>query len=216
MPDFATDNVPLAPPPPMSAVAVPATVIMETAEPVSPPPPPVVRVGVPDKTSPIDSDDADALATPPDVLNTGDNEPAERAPARLERPVIYKPEMMESPDAIARAPRVKAEFVWADGARDKVSLVGAWNDWIPIKMFMEGGSGMWSVVTEVPAGTYEYRFLVDDEWRYSSRHPTVGEPPHLNNVRFFQGPTQDVVEQRRVVEEAQNYAAKKRGCCSIS
>lgn len=36
-------------------------------------------------------------------------------------------------------PLIKAEFVWADGADKEVMLVGAWNDWTPVKMYREGG-----------------------------------------------------------------------------
>jgi len=79
---------------------------------------------------------------------------------------------------------------------------------------------MWSVVTVVPAGTYEYRFLVDGEWRFSSRHPTVGEAPDLNNIRVFQAAPPSI-QQRKAVEEAHAAAhapETKEGCacCVIS
>lgn len=85
-----------------------------------------------------------------------------------------------------RKPRldgVKTEFVYADGAKDDVQLSGDWNDWKAIQMFHEGG-GMWSVVTPVPPGPHEFKFIVDGEWKHSSRHPTIGiDDTSLNNVR---------------------------------
>eukprot|EP00168_Porphyra_purpurea_P004604 TRINITY_DN155_c0_g1_i5.p3 TRINITY_DN155_c0_g1~~TRINITY_DN155_c0_g1_i5.p3 ORF type:complete len:197 (-),score=71.17 TRINITY_DN155_c0_g1_i5:148-738(-) len=82
---------------------------------------------------------------------------------------------------------VKTEFVWADGAEHDVKLSGAWNGWMPVQMYHEGG-GMWSVVTPVPAGTHEFKFVVDGEWKHSTRHPTVGDDEEtMNNVRVIRG-----------------------------
>lgn len=79
---------------------------------------------------------------------------------------------------------VKTEFVFADGAKDDVQLSGDWNDWKAIQMFHEGG-GMWSVVTPVPPGPHEFKFIVDGEWKHSNRHPTIGiDETSLNNVRY--------------------------------
>lgn len=78
---------------------------------------------------------------------------------------------------------MKTEFVYADGAKDDVQLSGDWNDWKAIQMFHEGG-GMWSVVTPVPPGPHEFKFIVDGEWKHSNRHPTIGiDDTSLNNVR---------------------------------
>lgn len=80
-------------------------------------------------------------------------------------------------------PGVKTEFVYADGAKDDVQLSGDWNDWKAIQMFHEGG-GLWSVVTPVPPGPHEFKFIVDGEWKHSNRHPTIGiDDTSLNNVR---------------------------------
>jgi len=79
---------------------------------------------------------------------------------------------------------VKTEFIYADGAKDDVQLSGDWNDWKAIQMFHEGG-GMWSVVTPVPPGPHEFKFIVDGEWKHSNRHPTIGiDETSLNNVRY--------------------------------
>lgn len=79
---------------------------------------------------------------------------------------------------------VKTEFVFADGAKDDVQLSGDWNDWKAIQMFHEG-AGTWSVVTPVPPGPHEFKFIVDGEWKHSERHPTIGiDEVSLNNVRY--------------------------------
>lgn len=80
---------------------------------------------------------------------------------------------------------VKTEFIYADGAREDVQLSGDWNEWKAIQMFHEGG-GMWSVVTPVPPGAHEFKYIVDGEWKHSMRHPTIGiDEVSLNNVRYI-------------------------------
>lgn len=119
---------------------------------------------------------------------------------------------------------VKTEFVWADGAENDVKLSGAWNGWMTIQMYHEGG-GMWSVVTPVPVGSHQFKFVVDGEWRHSSRHPTVGDDQSaMNNIRVVKGPPKqqkqaqgDPNAQGR--QGAQQSDAERSGaktnCCTI-
>lgn len=114
---------------------------------------------------------------------------------------------------------VKTEFVWADGAENDVQLSGSWNGWMTIQMYHEGG-GMWSVVTPVPAGIHEFKFVVDGEWRHSTRHPTVGEDEAtMNNVRMIRGPPRN---KKRADDPANRPAqdtppdGNPKGCCIIA
>ena len=116
---------------------------------------------------------------------------------------------------------VKTEFVWADGAEHDVKLSGAWNGWMTTQMYHEGG-GMWSVVTPVPAGIHEFKFVVDGEWKHSTRHPTVGDDPAtMNNVRMIRGPPKSKKEEdAKTADEGsptlQTDSNSKKGCCVIS
>lgn len=116
---------------------------------------------------------------------------------------------------------VKTEFVWADGAEHDVKLSGAWNGWMPVQMYHEGG-GMWSVVTPVPAGTHEFKFVVDGEWKHSTRHPTVGEDEEtMNNIRVIRGPPKSKqntarMSEQRNKESGQPAPRKKKACCVVS
>lgn len=114
---------------------------------------------------------------------------------------------------------VKTEFVWADGAEHDVKLSGAWNGWMTIQMYHEGG-GMWSVVTPVPVGSHQFKFVVDGEWKHSTRHPTVGDDPNtMNNLRVVRGPPkaqrQQQEEAKKAAEEEAERSNAKKGCCSI-
>lgn len=114
---------------------------------------------------------------------------------------------------------VKTEFVWADGAENDVKLSGAWNGWMTVQMYHEGG-GMWSVVTPVPAGTHEFKFVVDGQWRHSTRHPTVGEDDHtMNNIRVVRGPPKSKQKEESAksdIGRPEPEAPPKKGCCVVS
>mmetsp|Transcript_16184 Transcript_16184/g.35088 ORF Transcript_16184/g.35088 Transcript_16184/m.35088 type:complete len:151 (+) Transcript_16184:493-945(+) len=104
---------------------------------------------------------------------------------------------------------VKVEFVYADGAKDDVQLSGDWNDWKAIQMFHEGG-GMWSVVTPVPPGPHEFKFIVDGEWKHSNRHPTIGiDETSLNNVRYVL-PEPDLSAERDGIADPRSRARGQR------
>ena len=46
-----------------------------------------------------------------------------------------------------------------------VSLAGSFNNWSPTKTPMKkGGTGTWNVGVLLPAGSHEYRFVVDGNW----------------------------------------------------
>ncbi|GAB0498557.1 hypothetical protein MMPV_010163 [Pyropia vietnamensis] len=174
-----------------------------------------VAAGVPAASSPVD----DGVATAAGVggaVDSGSGQP--------KSPVVhgtYEAAEEEEEEEVM----VKTEFVWADGAEHDVKLSGAWNGWMPVQMYHEGG-GMWSVVTPVPAGTHEFKFVVDGEWKHSTRHPTVGDDEEtMNNVRVIRGPPKasaqaaDNATPRQGGADSRTPAPlpeQKSGCCTIS
>ncbi|MCI0651918.1 MAG: glycogen-binding domain-containing protein [Planctomycetes bacterium] len=53
----------------------------------------------------------------------------------------------------------------AQGARN-VFLAGSFNGWDPTATPMESGEGgMWSITLALEPGRYEYKYVVDGEWR---------------------------------------------------
>eukprot|EP00177_Eucheuma_denticulatum_P001848 GFKZ01003297.1.p2 GENE.GFKZ01003297.1~~GFKZ01003297.1.p2 ORF type:complete len:109 (-),score=19.90 GFKZ01003297.1:1216-1542(-) len=69
--------------------------------------------------------------------------PAPKIPApsasasRPKSPVVHG--TYEKADSDDEEVMVKTEFVWADGAEHDVKLSGAWNGWMPVQMYHEGG-----------------------------------------------------------------------------
>lgn len=57
--------------------------------------------------------------------------------ARPKSPIVHG--SYEKADSDDEEVMVKTEFVWADGAELDVKLSGAWNGWMPVQMYHEGG-----------------------------------------------------------------------------
>ena len=55
------------------------------------------------------------------------------------------------------------KFTWSHGG-EEVFLAGSFNQFQPIQMVAEPNeSGSFSIVLQLPPGTYEYRFIVDGQ-----------------------------------------------------
>jgi 1,4-alpha-glucan branching enzyme len=75
----------------------------------------------------------------------------------------------------SRTPAVRAKKVTvrytAPGALH-VALAGEFNGWsTDAEPMTRGRGGVWSAVLVLPPGTYQYKFLVDGEWREDDTNP---------------------------------------------
>jgi len=60
--------------------------------------------------------------------------------------------------------RVKFSLI-SDGAKE-VILMGDFNNWNPKRHSMQSdGEGVWSKTVVLSPGKYEYKFMIDGEWR---------------------------------------------------
>jgi AMP-activated protein kinase-like protein len=75
---------------------------------------------------------------------------------------------VESGDGVVR-------FVYADSAAQQVSLVGDFNGWSPTATPMDREGAVWATQVFMDPGTYEYKFLVDGDWRTDSDNPETSE-----------------------------------------
>ena len=67
--------------------------------------------------------------------------------------------------------RRKVTFSLQAKEADRVVLVGDFNNWDPkVHPMKNAGDGMWSKTVMIPAGTYEYKFLVDGTWCLDPRN----------------------------------------------
>lgn len=105
-------------------------------------------------------------------------EVAARAPAQLER-------MAET--TLAAPPPREVVIEYRDLGAADVRIAGDFNGWVPDRGVLssthqEGETRVWRKVLRLAPGTYEYRYVVDGEWREDpanpDRMPTATGPPN--------------------------------------
>lgn len=71
---------------------------------------------------------------------------------------------------------VRIEF--AHPSASNVCIAGTFNDWHPcVTEMIALGSGRWAKELTLPAGTYEYRLVVDGEWMADPQAPDSAPNP---------------------------------------
>lgn len=62
--------------------------------------------------------------------------------------------------------RKKVTFSINSTGAKEVILMGDFNNWNPKKHLMkQDGNGVWNKAVILPSGSYEYKFLVDGQWK---------------------------------------------------
>lgn len=82
--------------------------------------------------------------------------------------------------------RIPVVFTWTHGGQN-VFLAASFNAWQnPIPMVRSGNE--FSVVHELPKGVHQYKFIVDDQWRFATDQPkTQDAHGNMNNVLDISG-----------------------------
>jgi chromosome partitioning protein len=67
---------------------------------------------------------------------------------------------------------------YRDGIAGDVRIAGDFNGWVPDKgvrslIESEGETRIWTKILQLPPGTYQYRYVVDGEWREDPDNPEV-------------------------------------------
>ena len=65
-----------------------------------------------------------------------------------------------------------------DQVADDVRIAGDFNGWVPDKgvrslIEAQGTGRVWTKILQLPPGTYQYRYVVDGEWREDPENPEV-------------------------------------------
>lgn len=82
------------------------------------------------------------------------------------------------------------EFVWTiSGGENKVRLVGSWDDW-QWESPMQLVEGRYRVLKALEPGTYEYKYVVNGEWKIDERQPiTKTTSGYVNNTVTIRSPS---------------------------
>ena len=89
-------------------------------------------------------------------------------------------------DCAAKPAQRRVEFSITAGIGKKVSVAGSFNDWDPeAKVLLDRkGTGTYTGVLMLAPGDYEYKFVVDGEWRIDENNPcfSANDLGTLNSV----------------------------------
>lgn len=107
-------------------------------------------------------------------------------------PDVARSDVAADPTAVQPDPREVQVHFQDDDAAD-VRIAGDFNGWVPDKDVLsrvdaEGAHRVWTKVLVLPPGTYQYRYIVDGEWRTDPGNPEstpgpMGQPNSVLHVR---------------------------------
>ncbi|KAJ0981934.1 hypothetical protein J5N97_010189 [Dioscorea zingiberensis] len=76
-------------------------------------------------------------------------------------------------------------FTWSNGGKE-VAVEGSWDDWKTKKALQKSGKDF-TIIKVLPPGVYQYRFMVDGEWRHAPDVPwMIHETGNVYNIMDLQ------------------------------
>jgi len=79
---------------------------------------------------------------------------------------------MRNTDQVKTVNRRRVLFSIGDDQAHKVAVIGDFNEWSHASHPMKSdGNGLWQKIMMLPPGKYEYKFLVDGQWRTDPNNP---------------------------------------------
>ena len=84
-----------------------------------------------------------------------------------------------------RPARRRVTFLLEDEPVKVVAVAGSFNEWLPDKQLVDkNGDGIYTGMMMLEPGVYEYKFVVNGEWRLDDRNPNFkpNDVGSLNSV----------------------------------
>ncbi len=84
-----------------------------------------------------------------------------------------------------RPARRRVTFLLEDEPGKVVAVAGSFNEWLPDKQLVDkNGDGIYTGMMMLEPGVYEYKFVVNGEWRLDDRNPNFkpNDVGSLNSV----------------------------------
>ncbi len=84
-----------------------------------------------------------------------------------------------------RQARRRVTFLLEDEPGKVVAVAGSFNEWLPDKQLADkNGDGIYTGMMMLEPGVYEYKFVVNGEWRLDDRNPNFkpNDVGSLNSV----------------------------------
>jgi len=76
----------------------------------------------------------------------------------------------------------KKSYIFKYNANESsdVYITGTFNNWEKIKMTNE--NNIWKYYIDLDEGTYEYKFIINDEWKHDEKQPIITNNGIINNI----------------------------------
>ncbi|MFK7898417.1 MAG: AAA family ATPase [Myxococcota bacterium] len=107
-------------------------------------------------------------------------------------PAHARPSTAQDTEAVEEGPPREVVVRFKDAAAGDVRIAGDFNGWVPDRgvrslIASEGQTRVWTKVLTLEPGTYQYRYVVDGEWREDPTNPQsapgpTGQPNSILNV----------------------------------
>ncbi len=106
------------------------------------------------------------MTTKPNKLKSAKTPTAKKAATGAKAAPVQAVSAQAVPAKPAPAPTSpRVRLSWTRPGAQAVFLAGTFNQWHPTATPLQCASGdCWSVELELPAGVYEYRFIIDGAW----------------------------------------------------
>ena len=76
---------------------------------------------------------------------------------------------------------IPVTFEWDKGGNN-VYLTGSFCNWKQFFLMKKEGDGKFILNLNLPKGTYQYKFKIDEEWKYNDKYPIYKENGIINNI----------------------------------
>jgi 1,4-alpha-glucan branching enzyme len=94
-----------------------------------------------------------------------ESKPAKMQPRMRSSTTVARPVAPPASEKSERGPEKPVEFRADFPEAKEVALAGSFNNWDPIRNQMQKDATGWKTTVWLPPGRYEYKFVVDGQWR---------------------------------------------------
>jgi len=78
--------------------------------------------------------------------------------------------------------KVPTLFQWREGGK-VVYVSGNFSNWTHLFIMEKKENGIFELILDLPKGVYQYKFIVDNQWKYSLQQPTCKDSKgNVNNI----------------------------------
>ena len=83
---------------------------------------------------------------------------------------------------VAQSEKITKKYIFKYQSLESsdVYIAGTFNNWEKIKMTND--NNIWKYDMDLDEGTYEYKFIINDEWKYDDKQPIITNNGIINNI----------------------------------